>query len=181
MSPFTCVLRIEPREHIMRAPVAAQVCVSLLLLPKSLSLTVLARNVDASPRKVSIRPPTKRGEDLIEHRSGLNVNPCAAACGGDPWQICPQRLAARLAAGCSREGSRFPMRRGGTLSSLRSSYVEAHALSGASKPLLRCVILQPRRHKRPHVRRRAFAPEPQPHVRDPFNSRKSPRPFREEG
>jgi len=33
----------------MRAPVAAQVCVSLLLLPKSLSLTVLARDLDASP------------------------------------------------------------------------------------------------------------------------------------
>jgi hypothetical protein len=74
----------------MRAPVAAQVCVSLLLLPKSLSLTVLARNLDASPPLgVDQTLMTKRGEDLIERRSGLSVNPCAAACGGDRSRSAP--------------------------------------------------------------------------------------------
>ena len=43
------------------------------------------------------------------------------------------------------------------------------ASTGASEPLLRCVCTQPKcgptGHKRPHVRRRALAPEPPSHVR----------------
>src|SRR5947209_19183860 len=73
--PFQCVL-FEPREHIMRAPVAAQVCDCSVLLLKSLSQPIVTKKVTLLAFDKSVLP--QRRENLIDRGSSLCVDNCAA-------------------------------------------------------------------------------------------------------
>src|SRR5437764_3373896 len=76
MFPLSMRSQFEPREHIMRAPVAAQVCDCALLLLKSISRSDVARKVGLLAFDKAVLP--KRRKNLIDRCAALCIDGPAA-------------------------------------------------------------------------------------------------------
>jgi hypothetical protein len=70
--PLSMRSQFEPREHIMRAPVAAQVCDCPFLLLKSISWPTATRKLCLLAFDKAML--TKRGKNLIDCRARLDIN-----------------------------------------------------------------------------------------------------------
>ena len=106
MFPLSMRSQFEPREHIMRAPVAAQVCDCALLLLKSISRSDVTKKVKLLAFDKAMLP--KRREYLNNGRPALGINVHAAARRGNWTLPASDHLHALNDDACPAKNADFP-------------------------------------------------------------------------